>query len=222
MLVLAGAGTGKTTVLVERIAWLIENGHAKPEEILAITFTENGAAELKARVERRLGRRAAICADTIHAYCLGILKRSRRDFSLLLPEDVYVFLRQRIDRLGLERFIKASDVGQFLDDLHSFFDRCTEELIGPREFQEYVDSLRPGPALPRNCKSKEVDQIGDAEILERWREIARVYSNSMRLLEQETLGSFGMMISRAVELLQSNAELLAQERQRARFILIDE
>jgi DNA helicase II / ATP-dependent DNA helicase PcrA len=222
MLVLAGAGTGKTTVLVERIAWLIENGHARPEEILAITFTENGAAELKMRVERRLGRHAAICADTIHAYCLGILKRSRRDFSLLLPEDVYVFLRQRIDQLGLERFIKASDVGQFLVDLHDFFDRCTEELIGPKEFQEYVDSLRPGPALPRNCKSKEVDETGDAEILERWREIARVYSNSMRLLEEENLGSFGMMISRAVELLQSNAELLAQERQRARFILIDE
>ncbi len=57
MLVLAGAGTGKTTVLVERIAWLIEQGHAKPEEILAITFTDNAADELKARVEKRLRRK---------------------------------------------------------------------------------------------------------------------------------------------------------------------
>ncbi len=59
MLVLAGAGTGKTTVLVERIAWLIEQGHAKPEEILAITFTDNAAAELKERVEKRLRRKTA-------------------------------------------------------------------------------------------------------------------------------------------------------------------
>src|SRR5258707_12805234 len=115
MLVLAGAGTGKTTVLVERIAWLIEQGHAKPEEILAITFTENAAAELTERVEKRLRRKAAISAGTFHAYCYGILQRSGQDFCLLLPEDVYVFLRQRIDQLGLKRFIKSADLGQFLE-----------------------------------------------------------------------------------------------------------
>src|SRR4030081_911471 len=100
MLVLAGAGTGKTTVLVERIAWLIEQGHAKPEEILAITFTDNSADELKARVEKRLRKapmfKTTIFAGTFHAYCLGVLKRAGQDFNLLLPEDVYVFLRQRI------------------------------------------------------------------------------------------------------------------------------
>src|SRR5262249_27498117 len=100
MLVLAGAGTGKTTVLVERIAWLIEQGHARPHEILAITFTDNAAAELKARVERRVGRRVPIWAGTFHAYCFGILKRCGRDFFVLTPEDVYVFLRQRIGQLG--------------------------------------------------------------------------------------------------------------------------
>jgi len=57
MLVLAGAGTGKTSVLVERIAWLIENNHAAPQEILAITFTDNGAAEMRERVEKRLDAR---------------------------------------------------------------------------------------------------------------------------------------------------------------------
>jgi DNA helicase-2/ATP-dependent DNA helicase PcrA len=222
MLVLAGAGTGKTTVLVERIAWLIEQGHARPDEILAITFTENAAAELKARVERRLGRRAAIWAGTFHAYCFAILKRNKRDFFVLTPEDVYVFLRQRIEHLGLRRFIKASDLGQFLDDLRNFFDRCHEELVNPEQFQAYVDSLRPDLSLPRNCKSKDVEELGPEEILARWREIGQVYSNAVRLLEDENLGTFGMMISRAVGLLQSNPELLAQEQQRARFILVDE
>src|SRR5262249_25624761 len=222
MLVLAGAGTGKTTVLVERIARLIEQGQARADEILAITFTDNAAAELKARVERRVGRRAPIWAGTFHAYCYGILKRCGKDFYVLTPEGVYVFLRQRIGQLGLQRFIKPSDVGQFLDDLRDFFDRCHEELISPERFQEYVDSLHVDGDLPRNCKSKDLDQLGPAEILARWREIACVYGNAMRLLQQENLGTFGMMISRAVGLLQADAGLLTEERSRARFILIDE
>jgi DNA helicase II / ATP-dependent DNA helicase PcrA len=222
MLVLAGAGTGKTTVLVERVAWLIENGHARPDEILAITFTENAAAELKTRVERRLKRRAPISAGTFHAYCFDILKRCGKDFHVLPPEDIYVFLRQRIDQLQLQRFIKPADLGQFLEDLRNFFDRCLEELVSPEEFQTWVDSLRPGPGMPRNCKSKEVDQLGHDEIIARWQEIARAYANAMRLLEQEKLGAFGMMISGAIRLLESDPALLAQERARAKFILIDE
>ena len=222
ILVLAGAGTGKTTVLVERIAWLIEQGHAKPEEILAITFTDNAADELKLRVEKRLRRKTAIFAGTFHAYCLGVLKRAGQDFNLLLPEDVYVFLRQRIDQLELKRFIKPADLGQFLDDLKNFFDRCHEELVGPEQFQAYVDCLSPGADMPRNCRSKEVEEIGSQEMIERWQEIARVYTNSMRLLERENLGTFGMMIRNTVRLLESNAVLREREQRRARFILIDE
>jgi len=227
MLVLAGAGTGKTTVLVERIAWLIEQGHARPEEILAITFTDNAAEELEQRVAKRLRRQSSavktkIWAGTFHACCLGILKRAGRDFNLLLPEDVYVFLRQRIDQLQLERFIRPADLGQFLEDLKNFFDRCHEELVGPEQFQQYVDGLRPGLDLPRNCRSKDVDEVGAAEMIARWREIARVYRNAMRLLERENLGTFGMMIRNAVRLLESDAALLERERQKARFMLIDE
>jgi DNA helicase-2/ATP-dependent DNA helicase PcrA len=222
MLVLAGAGTGKTTVLVERIAWLVEQKHARPEEVLAITFTDNAADELKARVEKRLRRKTQIFAGTFHAYCLGILKRAGQDFNLLLPEDVFVFLRQRIDQLGLKRFIKPADLGQFLEDLKNFFDRCHEELVGPEQFQEYVSGLRPGADVPRNCRSKDVEETGEQEIIERWQEIARVYTNSMRLLERENMGTFGMMIRNAVRLLQSQAALLERERRRARFILIDE
>ncbi len=222
LLVLAGAGTGKTTVLVERIAYLIEAGHARPDEILAITFTENAANELRERVERRLNRKAAIGTGNFHSYCLGILHRCKRDFSLLLPEDVYVFLRQNIAELGLERFIKPSDVGQFLHDLKDLFDRCHEELISPEKFSGYVNTLQPGSPLPRNCRTKELDRLGEDEIVARWQEIARVYSNSLRLFDQQNLGTFGMMISRAVGLLQESETLLAEERARARYILIDE
>src|ERR1043166_9764105 len=64
--------------------------------------------------------------------------------------------------------------------------------------------------------------MGAQEIVERWQEIARVYTNSMRLLERDNLGTFGMMIRNAVRLLESNPALLERERSKARFILIDE
>jgi hypothetical protein len=89
MLVLAGAGTGKTTVLVERIAWLIEQGHAKPEEILAIAFQDNAAAELKERVEAVAAQTAILPAPSCLLF--GSATRVQGGLCLLLPEDVRFF-----------------------------------------------------------------------------------------------------------------------------------
>src|SRR5438270_13142616 len=88
MLVRAGAGTGKTTVLVERIARLIVEKHATPEQILAVTYTEEAARELGERarqeIERTLGPGAAsgLRTATFHAACYGILKRNHASFEV--------------------------------------------------------------------------------------------------------------------------------------------
>src|SRR4029077_19981157 len=72
MLVVAGAGTGKTSVLVNRIARLVNEGHAKPEEILALTYTKNSAAELGERVRALIGA-AKVHTATIHDYGFDLL-----------------------------------------------------------------------------------------------------------------------------------------------------
>ena len=89
MLVVAGAGTGKTSVLVERIARLIRDGHARPDEILALTFADNAANEMRARVRQALAGMncAGLRSMTFHAYCNDLLKRAGKDFRLLMPED---------------------------------------------------------------------------------------------------------------------------------------
>ena len=75
MAVLAGPGTGKTHTLVERAAWLVEERKAMPAELTAITFTNRAAEELRARLEKRLGKRAAraMTIGTFHAVCLELL-----------------------------------------------------------------------------------------------------------------------------------------------------
>src|SRR5882762_4945793 len=81
MLVVAGAGTGKTSVLTHRIETLVHEGHAKPEEILALTYTKNSAAEMVERVRALIG--TGVNTATFHDYCLDELKRAGKDFGVL-------------------------------------------------------------------------------------------------------------------------------------------
>ncbi len=221
MLVVAGAGTGKTTVLTRRIAQLVREGHARPDEILAVTYTDNAAREMRERVETDLGGNAPqIC--TFHAYCNNLLIGHKNDFGVLDDKDLWIYLRNRLRDLGLEYFIRAGNLTKFLDDLLDFMRRCQDELVGPEQYSEYVQQLERGELpIPRVCKSKHAAELSEEEILGRCREIARVYATVERLLREENLGTFGHMITRAYQLLQDEA-LLSCERKRTRFILVDE
>ena len=129
MLVVAGAGTGKTTVLVRRIVNLIRYGHARPDEILAVTYSENAAEELRTRVATELGGDIALRASTFHAYAFGLLKNAERSFEVVDNFDLFVYLRRRLHELPLKLFIKAATPGKFLNDLGTFFARCEDELV---------------------------------------------------------------------------------------------
>src|SRR6266568_7398775 len=220
MLVVAGAGTGKTSVLTHRIERLVKEGHAQPQEILALTYTVNAAREMRDRVGKLLGGRD-VNAATFHDYCLDMLKRVHKDFGVLDDKDLWIYLRRRIRELRLEHYIRAANVAQFLNDLLEFVSRCHDELVTPEKYEQYVDRLeRKEVPIPRVAKSKNV--LDDAEVLGRCREIARVFTTMERWLRDENLGTFGHMITRAHALLHSDETVLAAARGRARFILADE
>jgi DNA helicase II / ATP-dependent DNA helicase PcrA len=219
MLVVAGAGTGKTSVLIQRIARLVEQGHAKPEEVLALTYTVAAAGDMRSRVSALLGKQ--IHAATFHDYCLDLLKRAGKDFGVLDEKDLWIYLRKRVHELRLEHYVRAANVGRFLSDLLGFLSRCHDELVTPEKYAEYVGRLERGESsVPRVAKSK--DQLSDAEVIARCQEIARVFATTERWLREENLGTFGHMITRAHELLTGDEKLRATERARARFILVDE
>jgi DNA helicase II / ATP-dependent DNA helicase PcrA len=220
LLVIAGAGTGKTSVLTYRIERLVREGCAQPHEILALTYTNHAAREMRERLRNLLGGRR-VNATTFHNYCLDLLKSVHRDFGVLDEQDLWIYLRRRIRELHLEHFVRAANLGQFLTDLLKFMDRCHDELVTPEKYAEYVERLeRRELPIPRVAKSKDV--LDEAEVLGRCREIARVFSTVERWLEEENLGTFSHMIVRAHALLQSNEKVLAEPRARARFILADE
>jgi len=225
LLVVAGAGTGKTTVLTRRIAALIRNGHARPSEILALTYTDNAAKEMRERVQAELRGTdvSSLRAVTFHAYCNELLKGCGRGFKVLDDKDLWIFLRKQIRELGLNYFVRAANVTQFLDDLLEFLRRCQDELVGPERYAEYVEKLGCGALpVPRVTKSKDADALNDDEVLGRCREIASVFATVERLLQADNLGTFGHMITKAHELLRDDPPVLAREQQRARFMLVDE
>src|SRR5271166_431121 len=225
MLVIAGAGTGKTTVLTQRLANLIREGHARPDEIVALSYTDNSASEMLARVRDEL---KGTCIDglqacTFHAWCNGLLQRRGAGFGVLDDKDLWVFLRRRISDLRLKHFVRAANIGQFLDSLLDFMRRCQDELVGPTEYAHYVQRLERGEVpLPRVARSKRQGELEKTEILEPCQEIARVFATVEHLLREKNLGTFGHMITRAYQLLQDDPKLLEEERRRTRFLLVDE
>jgi len=220
MLVVAGAGTGKTSVLTYRIERLVRERHARPDEILALTYTVNAASEMRERLRKLLGGKTVHTA-TFHDYCFDLLKRANQDFGVLDEQDLWIYLRRRIRDLHLEHFVRAANVSQFLSDLMRFMDRCHDELVTPEKYAQYVDRLERGEvAIPRVAKSKTL--LPEAEVLGRCREISRVFATVERWLKDENLGTFSHMIVRAHALLHSDDGLLARDRERAKFILADE
>jgi superfamily I DNA/RNA helicase/RecB family exonuclease len=225
MLVVAGAGTGKTTVLTRRIARLIGENQVRPDEILAVTYTENAAREMRERVQSELCGTdlSGLQVTTVHAYCNNLLHRRGEQFGVLDEKDLWIYLRTRIRELHLKHFVRAARVSQFFDDLLFFMRRCQDELVEPERYAEYVRRLERGElSIPRVSKSKDAKTLTDEEVIGRCQEIASVFATVERMLRENNLGSFGHMITRAHELLQHNSELLADERAHARFILVDE
>ncbi len=219
MLVVAGAGTGKTTVLTRRIAHLIGEGHARPDEILAVTYTKNAAQEMSERVRRELKGTdlAGLQVRTFHDYCNQLLSSAGKQFGVLDEKDLWIFLRRRIRELHLKHFVRAADLGKFLNDLLDFMRRCQDELGRAREICRVRRSdWSAGNCRSRGCaKKKDAEALTDEEVLSRCQEIAQVFATVERMLREENLGTFGHMITGAYELLQDPQQLETAQEQAA-------
>ncbi|MTD43389.1 AAA family ATPase [Conexibacter sp. W3-3-2] len=198
VLVLAGAGSGKTRVLTHRIAYLVRTGQARPGEILAITFTNKAAQEMRERVELLLGRSTrAMWVLTFHSACVRML-------------------RAEADRLGYTRGFTIYDQS----DTRRMVKKCLDDLD--------VDTKRFTPAAVHHqisdAKNKLRDADGYRQLVGGYFEqtVADVYEHYEREMHRMNAMDFDDLLVRAVNVMELFPEVRARYTQTFRHVLVDE
>jgi DNA helicase-2/ATP-dependent DNA helicase PcrA len=224
LLVVAGAGTGKTRVITERIRTLLENDPSLPaDSILGLTFTDKAANEMKWRISKRVGERAeGVCLGTFHSFCLNqVLLPLNPALKSIDDIDHQILLRRNMRLLDLKIYKRLATPGEFLKSFVQFFSRCQDELVTPDDYQRYVDGVKAKFEARRALMEPDARKIQEEEIA-KLEEVARVYRVSEQLLRERNLLTYGAQLMRAVQLLQTDAALLAAMQEKYRYILVDE
>ncbi|MBI4449828.1 UvrD-helicase domain-containing protein, partial [Candidatus Uhrbacteria bacterium] len=149
LLIVAGAGTGKTAVITRRIAWLILERKVSTDGILALTFTEKAATEMEERVDRILPYGYVdLWIQTFHGFCERVLKRHAldiglpNDFTLIDPTAAWLLMRRHLDRFELDYYRPRGNPTKFLHALHEHFSRCKDEAVMPEDYLTYARGLQ--------------------------------------------------------------------------------
>ena len=222
LLIIAGAGTGKTTVITRRIAWLIAQRKARPEEILALTFTDKAAAEMEERVDTLAPYGYAdVEIATFHAFGDRLLREHalevglQPDFRILNRAEQIIFFRDRLFDFPLVRYRPLGDPTRHIRAIITLISRCKDEDIAPEEYQAYVERLQAQAAKAP----------GDAELCDRAAqhlELAQTYAKYQTLMAVAGVVDFGDQIVHALRLLRSRPYVLQNYQRRFKYILVDE
>ncbi|MDO8601215.1 MAG: UvrD-helicase domain-containing protein [bacterium] len=217
LLIVAGAGTGKTTVITQRIAYLIDKGLAKPEEILAVTFTDKAAGELEERVDKLLPLGYVdLWVSTFHAFCERILRDHAldiglpADFKVLNPTAGWLLLRQNLDKFDLDYYKPLGNPTKFIQALISHFSHCKDQGIYPEDYLKYAEQLKTRDDAPEGAET------------ERIKEVANAYHVYQRLLLENSSLDFGDLINYCLELFKKRPLILKKYREKFKYILVDE
>jgi DNA helicase-2/ATP-dependent DNA helicase PcrA len=219
LMVVAGPGTGKTAVLTRRVAWLIATKQARPEEILALTFTDKAAAEMEARVDVLVPYGfVGATLSTFHAFGDRLVREHAVELGITAQlrvgtrADLVVFLRERIFELGLRRYLPLGHPDHHLDALLTVFDRARDEDVSPERYRDFAQALRAAAG-----DDQALVDPAEAEL-----EKAHAYGVYQRLLLEHGRVDFGAQIGLALRLLRERPYLRRELHERYRFVLVDE
>lgn len=222
LLVIAGAGTGKTTVIAHRIAWLIEQKLAKPEEILALTFTDKAANEMDGRILQILPYGMLnFTASTFHSFCQDILKDCgitagiSPDFRLLTESQQILFLKQNLDEFKLNLYKPISSPNKFLASLVKLFSRAKDELATPKDYQKIAQDYQ----FKSQKNPEDLDLAEQAALIS---EEALAYQTYEQLKKKDNYFDFGDLIIKSYELLIKRPSVLSELEKKYKYIFVDE
>ncbi len=222
LLIIAGAGTGKTSVIVRRIAHLIASKKAEPSEIIALTFTDKAAAEMEERVDVLVPYGYTdVWISTFHAFGDRVLREHSLelgltpDFDVLTAAEQIIFFREHLFEFPLAHYRPLGDPTRFISALVTVFSRAKDEDVSPREYLDYARGL---------MRESELKQE-DGELADRARrelEVAECYQLYQELMAREGKVDFGDQVNLTLNLFRTRPEVLKRFRDRFKYILVDE
>ena len=197
LLILAGAGSGKTRVITFRIAYLIGNGHARADEVLAVTFTNKAAGEMRERVEGLLGDDAnGVWLSTFHSLCARLLRREAphiglsRDFVIYDSSDQVAVVKQASRELGID-----------------------DKLVPPRAALARISQAKnrmEGPDSLRGAWNLRDEQI------------AKIYEKYLAALKESNALDFDDLLLKTVELFETSAQVRERYARKFKHVMVDE
>ncbi len=222
LLIIAGAGTGKTTVITRRIAWLLSEGLCKTNEILALTFTDKAASQMQERVDVLVPYGYTdILISTFHSFGDRLLRENALvaglspDFKVLTRTEAAVFFREHLFEFDLSYYRPLSDPTRFIDALISLFSRAKDEDVSPQEYLAYANRLMVEAKQAPDDKAKEEEAVGQMEV-------AKAYAKYQELLSKACLVDFGNQFYLALKLLREHPLILKRYQEQFKYILVDE
>jgi DNA helicase-2/ATP-dependent DNA helicase PcrA len=199
LLILAGAGSGKTRVITSRIAYLVGDGHAKPEEVLAVTFTNKAAEEMRARVEALLGSDCSrMWVSTFHSLCARLLRREApaiglsRDFVIYDSSDQLTVVKQAMKALHIDdSFVQPR--------------AALSRISSAKNRMEGPDTVAAGAGWNRRDEH-----------------IAKIYAYYLAALKDANALDFDDLLLKTVDLFEQSERVRAKYSEQFRFVMVDE
>lgn len=218
LLIVAGAGTGKTTVITRKIAYLITKKKINADKILALTFTDKAAGEMEDRVNALLPiGYLDLWISTFHSFCERILQQHALDigipsnFKLLSETEQWLLIREHLDDLKLDYYQPKGNPTKFIAALISHFSRLKDENISPEQYLLYAENLK-------------LNQDTEDVVLEakRINELANAYHIYQNLLLKNNSLDFGDLIIYTLKLFKDRPQILKKYQEQFSHILVDE
>ncbi len=209
LLIIAGAGTGKTTVITERIKYLIFSKKAEPSEILALTFTEKAAREMEERVDVAMPYGyTQMWIMTFHSFCDKILRREALHigldprYKLMTEAESVQLLRNNLFKLDLNYFRPLGNPNKFLSGMLQHFSRLQDEDVSPKDYLKWI-------------KKSDSD-------FEKWQELAKAYKVYDEIKVKENVMDFGDIIVKTLKLFRDRPNILKEYQKQFKYLLVDE
>lgn len=216
LLIIAGAGTGKTTVVTQRIKHLIIDKKVNPSSILALTFTEKAAQEMEERVDIALPYGyTQLWISTFHAFCDRILRDEalhiglNPGFKLSTEAESLLFLKKNLFKLQLDYFRPLGNPYKFMQGMLQHFNRLKDDDITPDDYITYAEKLNQNPEREKQEVKKTF-------------ELAHAYETYEDMKAKEGIMDFADLNANVLKLFRERPNILKYYQEKFQFILVDE